>query len=133
MKNTESHEAETVLRGLQPPPPPTDLRRRALAAARERMAAEPVPDAWWRIWNNRGLRVAWVAAVAMLLAGHVLVSPNPGGVFGPNPPAVADNQLDEQFLDILRPVRISADVHPTIGLAADAADLIRIENGGNPS
>jgi len=133
MKNEEQRELERLLPGLEPPPPPASLRARALGAACERLAAEPAPDLWWRIWNNRGLRLAWAAAVVLLLAGHVVVSSRPGTGFTPNPPVLAGDQRDEQFLDILRQVQINADAHPSIGLFAGAADLNQIENGGNPS
>ena len=133
MKNEEQRELERLLPGLEPPPPPGALRVRAVAAARERMAAAPAPDLWWKMWNNRGLRLAWAATVVLLLAGHVLVSSRLGTVFAPNQPVLAGDQRDEQFLDILRQVQINADAHPSIGLFAGSADLNQIENGGNPS
>ncbi len=133
MKNEEQRELERLLPGLEPPPPPAGLRVRAVAAARECMAATPAPDLWARIWNNRGLRLAWAAAVALLLAAHVLLSRDPGTAFTSNPPVMAESQRDEQFIEILRPTQISADVHPTIGLFAAAEDPNTIENGGNPS
>jgi hypothetical protein len=132
MKNEEHHDLERLLAGLEPPPPPAGLRAQAVAAARERLAAAPAPDPWSRIWNNRALRLAWAAAVVLLLAAHALVSRNPGTAPMPNPPVMAETQRDEQFIEILRPTRISADVHPTIGLFA-AADPNTAENGGNPS
>ncbi len=133
MKNEEQLELERLLPGLEPPPPPAGLRGRAVAAARERIAAAPAPDLWSKIWNNRALRLAWVGAVALLLAGHVLVGRDLGSVLTPNPPVMAETQRDEQFIEILRQVRINADVHPSIGLFVGAADLKQIENGGNPS
>ena len=133
MKNEEQLDLDRLLPGLEPPPPPADLRVRTLAAARERMAAAPEPDLWWRIWNNRVLRLAWAAAVVFLVAGHVVVSPNHGSFFTTKPAVLASSQRDDQFLYILRPVQINADAQPTIGLLAAAADLIQIENGGNPS
>jgi len=133
MKNDEHHDLERLLAGLEPPPPPAGLRARAVAAARERMAAPPAPDLWSRIWNNRGLRLAWAAAGVLLLAAHVVVSRDPKTAFTSNPPVIAEAQRDEQFIEILRPTRISADVHPTIGLFAEAGDPNTIENGGNPS
>ncbi len=133
MKNKDHVDLERLLPGLEPPPPPAGLRVRAVAAARERMAAAPAPDLWSRIWNNRGLRLAWAGAVALLLAGHVLVGRGLGSEFLPDPPVMADTQRDEQFIEILRPTQISANVHPTIGLFAAAEDPDTIENGGNPS
>ncbi len=133
MKNEEQLDLERLLPGLEPPPPPAGLRSRAVAAARDSMTAAPAPDRWSRIWNSRALRLAWAGAVALLLAGHVLISGDPGSVFTPNPPVMADTQRDEHLIEILRQVRIDADAHPSIGLFAGAADLQQIENGGNPS
>jgi len=133
MNNEEQLDLERLLPGLEPPPPPAGLRARALAAACERLAAEPAPDLWSKIWNNRALRLAWAGAVALLLVGHVLVSRDPGSGFTPNPPVMAETQRDEQFIEILRQVQINVDAHPSIGLFAGAADLNQIENGGNPS
>jgi len=133
MKNDEHHDLERLLAGLEPPPPPAGLRVRAVAAARERMAAAPAPDLWTRIWNNRGLRLAWAAAVVLLLAGHALVSPHPGFILAQKAPVMADTQSDDQYLDILQPMQINADVHPTIGRYADAENPTQIEYGGNPS
>jgi hypothetical protein len=133
MKNEYERDDERLLQGLEPPQPPADLRAQVLAAARQRLAVTPVPDLWSKIWHHNGLRLAWAAAVVLLLAGHVLVSRGPGSVFTLNPPAVADTQRDEQFLEILRQVQINADAHPSIGLFAGSADLNQIENGGNPS
>jgi len=123
MKNQEERELERLLPGLEPPPPPGALRVRAVAAARERMAAAPAPDLWWKIWNHRGLRLAWAATVVLLLAAHALVSPGLGSAFTANQPVLANDQRDEQFLDILRQVQINADAHPSIGLFAGSADL----------
>jgi len=133
MKNESERDDERLLEGLEPPQPPADLRPRALAAARRRMAETPVSDLWSSIWHHSGLRFAWAATVVLLLAGHALVSPNLGSASTANSPILAGDQRDEQFLDILRPVQINADAHPTIGLFAAAGDLSLIEDGGNPS
>ena len=133
MKNEPDRDDENLFAGFEPPPPPADLRAPTLAAARDRMARPPVPDVWSRVWRHRGLRVAWAAAVVLLLAGHVLVNPDLGTVFSPKPPVQAKNQLDAQFVEILRPIQIKADVHPTMGLFGATNDLIQLEIGGNPS
>ncbi len=133
MKNKHERDDERLFPGLEPPPPPADLRGRALAAARQRMTETPAPDPWSRIWNSRSVRLAWAAAVILLLVGNVLISPNLGSGFEPSPIVLAGDQPDEQFLEILRPVQINADAHPTIGLFTAAWDLNQIEVGGNPS
>ena len=72
---------ERLLEGLEPSLPPPDLRPKVLAAARVRMAAEPVIDVWSVIWENRGVRLAWAGAVALLLAGKGLRTKIPFGPF----------------------------------------------------
>lgn len=133
MKNEIKRADESLFEGLEPPPPPTDLRMRALSAARQQMAEAPVPDLWSKIWNGRVFRLAWAGAVVLLLAGHVLVSSKSVSSATTNPRVLAEDQRDEQFLDILRPVELNANAHPTIGRFAAAADLAEIEDGGNPS
>jgi hypothetical protein len=123
---------ERLFEGIEPPAPPPKLRSRALAAAREKKSE--IPDLWSRIWNHRGLRLVWAAAVVLLLAGHLLVIPQTGAVFSPVDPAlVAENRVDEQFLDLLRPIRISENVRPIVGLFAAAADPSEADLKGNPS
>ena len=133
MNNDVERDEKSLFAGLGPPPPPAGLRARAIGAARERMAAAPAPDLWSKIWNNRTLRLAWAAAVVLLLAGHVLVGSKLDPAVTSRTPVLAGDAPDERFLEILRPVEINADAHPTMGLFADAAVLNQIEQGGNPS
>ena len=125
---------DRLIEGLEPPRAPTDLRTRVLAAARERLETES-PDVWSRIWDHRGIRLAWAATVVLLLAGNVLLTQNTGSIESQIDPAlVAETRVDEQFADILRPVRISANVQPIVGLIRAADDsLTELEMGGNPS
>ena len=133
MNNDVERDEKDLFAGLEPPQPPAELRGRALEAAHGRMAAADHSDLWSRIWNSRGVRLAWAAAVVLLLAGHVLVSSGLDPAVATGPPVLAGGAPDERFLEILRPVEINADAHPTIGLFVDAADLNQIEQGGNPS
>jgi hypothetical protein len=123
-----------LIEGLEPAGPPLTLRSRVLEAARERLETES-PDVWYRIWDHRGIRLAWAATVLLLLAGNVLLTQNTGASVSQIDPAlVAENSVDEQFADILRLVRISANVQPIVGLISTAADSPNeLENGGNPS
>jgi len=92
------------------------------------------PDLWTRIWNQRGLRLAWVAAVVLLLAGHGLVIPGNGvEIVQFDLDLVAENRVDEQFVDLLRPVRISENAHPIVGLFTLAGDPTNLDAKGNPS
>ena len=125
---------DRLLQGLAPPQPPHELRSKALAAARERMAGEAVPDLWSRIWNHRGLRLAWAASVVVLLAGHVLATLSPvGPITKVDPLVIARNGVDEQMFGLLRPIRISEDVQPLVGLLAGADGPIEIDLEGNSS
>jgi hypothetical protein len=125
---------ERLLEGLEPSLPPPDLRPKVLAAARVRMAAEPVIDVWSVIWENRGVRLAWAGAVALLLAGHVFLGFRNGAVPSRVDPAlVAGTRVDEQFVDVLRPTPISDDVQPIVGLFAAGGGLAELDIEGNPS
>ena len=125
---------DRLIEGLEPPRVPTDLRTRVLEAARDHMGTRS-PDPWSRIWSHRGIRLAWAATVVLLLAGHAIIAPRKGAVFTRvNPALVAETRVDEQFADILRPVRISANVQPIVGLISAAGDSpTELELGGNPS
>ena len=125
---------DRLIEGLEPPRVPTGLRARVLAAARDHMDTKS-RDPWSRIWRHRGIRLAWAATVVLLLAGHAIIAPRKGAVFTRvNPASVAETRVDEQFADILRPVRISANVQPIVGLIPAADDsLTELEMGGNPS
>lgn len=121
-----------LFEGLEPPPPPSQLRSRVLTAAGKK--GTETPDLWTRIWNQRGLRLAWAATVVLFLTAHLLVGPRNGtGVTQVEPAMVAENRPDEQFADIFRPVQISANVKPIVGLISAAGDPIELAMGRNPS
>ena len=66
---------DRLLGRLQLPFPPADLRARSLAAARTAMVRPAHrPDRWTRLWENRVARLAWAAAVAGLVLGHLALS-----------------------------------------------------------
>lgn len=133
MKSQERPDGELLLRGLDLPHPPRELRARVLDAARTGVRAGPAADAWSRLWNSRGLRLAWAGAVVLLLAGHAAVSLDRStdqGAFQRE--RFAERRVDEQLADLLRPVRISESVQPIVGLAADPEPLER-DAKGNPS
>lgn len=131
--DTESF-VDRLIEGLEPPRAPTGLRTRVLAAARDHMETSS-RDPWSRIWRHRGIRLVWAATVVLLLAGHAIVAPRKAAVSSRvNPALAAETRVDEQFADILRPVRISANVQPIVGLISAAGDSpSELELGGNPS
>ena len=135
MKPNERDPAvDRLMRGLEPPHPPPDLRSKALAAAQRKMVEEPTTDIWSMIWNNRGVRLVWVGAAALLLAGHVFLVPRNGSVPSRVDPAlVVGNHVDDQFVDMLRPAPISENVQPVVGLFASAESLTDLDLEGNPS
>jgi hypothetical protein len=125
---------ERLVGGLGPPQPPPELRSRVLAAARGQAPAEPEAEVWSKLWNHRGLRLAWAATVFVLLAGHVLIMLGNGASLGPvEPTLVAENRVDEQFVDMLRPSRISDNVQPIVGLFASTGGQTDLDLEGNPS
>jgi hypothetical protein len=117
------------LDGLAPSPPPAELRSNVLAVARDRMTSGEAPDSWSTAWHNRGLRLAWAAAVAVLLAGHVVISSG-----GASTPAsqTAVRGGDPYLAAMLRPIRIAADVRPMIGVAS-STEPNEYDQEGNPS
>lgn len=117
---------ERLLHGHQPPAAPPELRARVLAAARK---AEPAPDAWSKLWNHDGLRMAWAASVMLLLAGHALVGT--GNAPAGEPVLVADNKADEYLVDFLQPTRISENAQPIVGLLGEGDALTDLELEGN--
>jgi hypothetical protein len=124
---------DRLMRSLEPPAPPPDLRSRALAAARNSVADATTSDVWSTIWNNRGIRLAWVGAAAVLLAGHVFLVPANGAVSNRvDPSLVAEHRVDEYLFAMLRPVQISKDVQPILGLIAGANGLTELDLEGNP-
>jgi len=125
---------DRLMEGLEPPQPPPELRSRTLAAARARLAGEAAPDIWSRIWRHRGLRLAWASTVVMLLAGHVLATLSPARpITGVDPLLMADNGVDEQMVGLLRPIRISENVQPLVGLLAGSDSPIELDLEGNSS
>lgn len=134
MNEPRDPEVERLLQGLQPQRLPSDLRSRVVPAARARMADEVVPDLWSRIWNHRGFRLAWGTALILLVAGHILVGSGNGVALRPVDPAViAESGPDEQFISLMRPVRISENVQPIVGLFAAAGEPIDLEVEGSSS
>jgi len=59
---------------LRPPGPAPELREKVLRAAARALEEAPAPDLWSRLWENRGLRLAWAACLVTLITGHVVVS-----------------------------------------------------------
>ena len=79
---TERHHG--LLAGWRTPAAPPELAQRVLEAARDpRLEPSPrrIED---RIWESRGLRAAWLAAVSALLAANLILT-------GPGEPIVAEN------------------------------------------
>ncbi len=122
---------ERLFEGVEPPPTPTDLRSRVLGAARDAVTTEEPVDLWRTIWGQRGVRLAWAASVAFLLAGHFVVS-FAGEGFGPRPDVAreAENQIAEPAVEFLRPIRIVDNVQPIVGLFASFEDPTDLEVQG---
>ena len=120
------------LEGLEVPAPPPQLRARVLRTAQKKQAG--TVDVWTRIWSHRGLRFAWAAAVVLLLAGHVVVGTRNGlGINLTDPGLVAENRVDEHLVEFLRPMRISDNVQPIVGMFSASGDPSDLDVKGNPS
>lgn len=133
MRSQERLDDESPLRGLNLPQPPRELRARVLGAARTGSRVGPAADAWSRLWHSRSLRLAWAGAVVLLLAGHAALSLDRSGVRPAfRPDLVAERRVDEQLIDLLRPVRISEGAQPLVGLAA-VPEQLELDAKGNPS
>lgn len=132
MKPNETDPAvDRLMKGLEPPPPPLQLRSKVLAAAHARMAATEATDTWSTIWNNRGFRLVWAGAAALLLAGHVFLVPGNGAVPSRVDPAlVAENRVDEHLVEMLRPIRIIDNVQPMVGLFGSGSSLTELDLEG---
>ena len=133
MKSQERPDDESLLRGLDLPHPPRGLRARVLDAARTGARVGPAADVWSRLWHSRNLRLAWAGAVVLLLAGHTALSLDRSAVRAAfRPDRVVENRVDEQLIDLLRPVRISEGVQPIVALAAGPEPL-ELDAKANPS
>jgi hypothetical protein len=76
--------------GLEPPAPPRELRRRTLAAtAAAWRRSEGAAARHWvdRLWESRGARLAWTAAMGLLIWLQVLLSA-PGSTSKPSAPSL---------------------------------------------
>jgi anti-sigma-K factor RskA len=113
--------------GLAPAAPPPQLRFRVLTAARAEAASVRVPDVWTRIWENRWLRLVWVASVVALVLGHVALLPSPP----PAPLVTAALSAEAGISEFSETMRIEASATPNLGRAADATrGLFEPDDGG---
>jgi hypothetical protein len=105
------HDRFNELDGLRPTGPPPQVRDEVLSAATAAMARQPVADLWDRLWSNRPLRLAWAAAAALLVVGHVAITPNPPSVTRFVSLSVAGSvaQVDVELQDIANLPEISPD------------------------
>jgi hypothetical protein len=103
-----THDERSPLSGLRSSEPPAELRASVLSAAREALAAEAERTVWDRIWESRVLRLAWVAATAGLLLGHVLVTIEPEGrTEAPAPETARADRVDDDLREIVRLPRVA--------------------------
>ncbi|MDD5564876.1 MAG: hypothetical protein PHQ91_14270 [Thermoanaerobaculaceae bacterium] len=68
----DHEEMAQLLAALEEPEPPRALRARALAGAEEAWTrGGPAADRWRRLWESRPLRLAWAAAVVLLVGANL--------------------------------------------------------------
>jgi hypothetical protein len=115
MKSPDS--VQRLLDRVEPPHPPSDLEARSLAEARAAMARPAVrTDLWTRLWNSRTARLAWAAAVAALVLGHVILSvPARVGSARPGAPLyLAGNALDPELAEATELPRLRSGQLPQL-------------------
>ncbi len=66
-------EVTRVLAAIAEPEPPHALRTRTLGKAAETWGRPPLADRWHAAWASRPLRIAWAAAVIVLVTGNIVV------------------------------------------------------------
>lgn len=72
-----TRDPKDLLADFRPPSAPEGLRQRVLAAAAtepERAIRQPTTRLTDRLWENRSLRLAWAAMVAILLSAHLVLA-----------------------------------------------------------
>jgi hypothetical protein len=109
-----------LLDRVEPPPPPDDLEARSLAAARTAMARTPARTVLWtRLWESRAARLAWAAAVAGLVLGHVVLSlPNRQAAARPGPPMLlAGTATDAELIEATQLLRLRSGRLPQLDTA----------------
>ncbi len=68
----DHEEMARLLTAIEEPEPPRALRARALAGAEEAWTrGGPAADRWRRLWESRPLRLAWAAAVVLLVGANL--------------------------------------------------------------
>jgi hypothetical protein len=65
---------DRLFAGLEPTRPPAHLRARVLALERAAVQRADPPDVWARLWKSRSLRLAWTAAILLLVLAHTAIS-----------------------------------------------------------
>ncbi len=115
----KSRDLDRLFSGLEPAAPPAQTRTRAVAAA---LAAdveqEDAGEVWARLWQSRPARLAWAAAVTVLVIANLALS-----VSGPNnrggPPGhtiIADSGAQPSELAAIAELpRIRLEVLPHLG------------------
>jgi hypothetical protein len=97
---------DSLLGDLDTPEPPSELRNMVLQATAETLNRAPATDIWTRIWESRPLRLAWVATVSVLIAGHLAVT-----VVQPQPEQAAltasnSTEIDQELNEIVQLPRL---------------------------
>ncbi len=80
---SKRRDIDRLLEGLRPAEAPSALRARALRAAADAGREEPEgdPGRWERAWQSRPLRLSWLAAVMLLTALHLAITPRVQDLF----------------------------------------------------
>jgi hypothetical protein len=108
---------ERLLATLEPPRPPEELRARVLSRARAALAAPAPRGLCTRLFESRPLRLGWGAAVALLVAGHVVVSiaRRPESIARSAGPRALPPRGDGDLASVVRLPRIDGGARPLAG------------------
>jgi hypothetical protein len=123
-----------LLDGLAPPLPPAHLESRVLRAARAAMARDRSRDGWARAWESPAWRLAWAAALAVLIAGHAalsLRSPAGPGVAGP-PAAAPSAAAGGELAAVGGLLRLDVDARPLVGIVHEQPAEAPVPRRTNP-
>jgi hypothetical protein len=98
---------ENPFAGMRATRPSPELGEYVLRAAASAVGTEVIdPTIWDRVWNSRGLRVAWGVVVVLLLLAHMAVGSGPQAPGSTPRGGVASLEQDHELAELLRLERI---------------------------
>ncbi len=118
------------LAALGEPEPPAALRERALAGARA--AWERPAYRWQALWESRPLRIAWAAAVVLLVAANVAVRAPWRSHGGPSAAAPRERSESRELGAVVALPRLRPEYAGTDAAARADAQRLAPQPDGKP-